>query len=171
MNLKQHVMHAVSTRLAFLGVCTLLMAALGSTQVQAQITSSAYLCPGNQERHYVMNINGDYYALYFFRASSSQSAYLEDTKRGQKYDVYFSQDRQKIDPQPRNQQDVIAGHTGPGYIGENWDYRHRIVFWSNHPDYQQFDGYIMTQTKDAFAGITWRKDGVPVVFDASFHHC
>jgi len=171
MNSKRHLMHAVSTRMAFLGACTLILLALGSSRAHAQIMSSDYLClQGGHEQNYVMNINGDYFGLHFYPASSRASSYMEDTDGGQ-YLIYFSSAHSKIDPQPRNQQDVVEGQTGPGYIGTNWDYRHRIVFWSNHPNYQRFDGYIMTQTKDAFAGITWRKDGVPVGFSAVWHHC
>jgi len=59
-------------------------------------------------------------------------------------------------------QDSIGGSRGPGYIGTRSSIKHRIVFWvdfnntpNNPRDDQRFDGYMMTQTKNAIAGITW----------------
>ena len=56
-------------------------------------------------------------------------------------------------------QDVIEEIEGPGYLGIASPFRHRIVFWvdsnntpSDPTDDQRFDGYLMTQTKDAIAG-------------------
>ncbi|MEW6606882.1 MAG: hypothetical protein AB1414_05430 [bacterium] len=58
-------------------------------------------------------------------------------------------------------QDTIEGSRGPGYQRSS-TLKHRIVFWvdfkntpRNHNDDQRFDGYMMTQTKDSIAGITW----------------
>ena len=62
-----------------------------------------------------------------------------------------------IDPQAT----VTGGFKGPGYR-TNSNLSHRIAFWvdfastpTNFGDDQMFDGYIMTQTKNAIAGITW----------------
>lgn len=61
-----------------------------------------------------------------------------------------------------NPQDFVDGRQGPGYIGTPSTAKHRIVFWVdfnntpfNHSDDQRFDGYIMTQTRSAIAGVTW----------------
>ncbi len=60
-----------------------------------------------------------------------------------------------------NPQDNIEGIRGPGYLTSS-TLKHRIVFWvdfrktpDNPNDDQRFDGYMMTKTKDAIAGITW----------------
>ena len=61
-----------------------------------------------------------------------------------------------------NPQDFIDGRQGPGYIGVSSTAQQRIVFWvdynntPNNPyDDQRFDGYMMTQTRNAIAGVTW----------------
>ena len=71
-----------------------------------------------------------------------------------------------------NPQNVVDGLRGPGYrVPSNLN--HRIVFWvdfnntpDNPKDDQRFDGYIMTHTKDAIAGITWWR-GIPFGFYAT----
>jgi len=69
-----------------------------------------------------------------------------------------------------NPQDYIAGMRAPGYVGVNSTASHRIVFWvdfNNTPGYagddQRFDGYMMTQTRNAIAGVTWW-NGIPFGF-------
>ena len=60
-----------------------------------------------------------------------------------------------------NPQDAIDGEQGPGYLGSDSTLGHRIVFWvdfNDTPDIrdvQRFDGYLMTATEDAMAGVTW----------------
>lgn len=65
--------------------------------------------------------------------------------------------RSAINPQEA----VTGGYRGPGYR-TNSNLNHRVVFWvdfantpTNASDDQMFDGYMMTQTKNAIAGITW----------------
>lgn len=92
--------------------------ALCSFPVHAAITSEDYLCPGDQQRHYMMNIDGQVAHLYFYRKSSPNQSYLRDGSV--KYYVYFRDGMTtKANPQPRNQQDVVGGRTGPGYAGVN----------------------------------------------------
>jgi hypothetical protein len=74
-------------------------------------------------------------------------------------------------------QDYIEGEQGPGYRGTDSTIGHRIVFWVdfNHTpgnilDDQRFDGYMMTGTKDAMAGVTWSRD-VPYGFYATDKVC
>jgi hypothetical protein len=61
----------------------------------------------------------------------------------------------------RNPQDPVSGRLGAGYFKTPSTANHRIVFWVDFPrtpapaDDQRFDGYLMTQTKDALAGVTW----------------
>jgi len=71
-----------------------------------------------------------------------------------------------------NPQDNIDGMRGPGYQGSS-TLKHRIVFWvdfnrtpHNREDDQRFDGYLMTKTKDAIAGVTWWQ-GIPFGFYAT----
>lgn len=58
-------------------------------------------------------------------------------------------------------QQVVGGTAGPGYTGAPTNMKYRIVFWVDFnntkitTDDQKFDGYLMTQTKDAIAGVTW----------------
>jgi hypothetical protein len=66
-----------------------------------------------------------------------------------------------------NPQDFIEGQQGPGYLGTNSDRKHRIVFWvdfKNTPaapwDDHRFDGYMMTNNKNAIAGVVWTSNGV-----------
>lgn len=70
-----------------------------------------------------------------------------------------------------NPQDSIEGMQGPGNQKPS-SLGHRIVFWvdfnntpKNPKDDQRFDGYMMTQTKDAIAGVTWW-NGIPFGFYA-----
>jgi len=70
-----------------------------------------------------------------------------------------------------NPQDSIEGMQGPGNQKPS-SLGHRIVFWvdfnntpKNLKDDQRFDGYMMTQTKDAIAGVTWW-NGIPFGFYA-----
>jgi hypothetical protein len=60
-------------------------------------------------------------------------------------------------------QDAVDGQAGPGYQGVPMGEKYRIVFWvdfartpRNTQDDQRFDGYMMTLTKSAIAGVTWR---------------
>jgi hypothetical protein len=64
-----------------------------------------------------------------------------------------------------------------GYLGSDSALGHRIVFWvdfNNTPDAvrddQRFDGYPMTATKDAMAGVTWA-NAVPHGFYATDRNC
>jgi hypothetical protein len=170
-------------RVNLLGPLTIVAMGLLSLQAQAQITSSNYLC-NNRGTHYTVMLDGDYYHAYFWSAASGKKSYLTPKHRdpneagGQSaYLIRFGTTTTPVDPKPRVQQNVVAGRTGPGYIGVNWDYRHRIVFWvdfNNTPtiltDDQRFDGYLMTHKKVRFAGITW-KNGAPVGFTFGQHHC
>lgn len=61
-----------------------------------------------------------------------------------------------------NPQNIIEGQPAPGYNGKPSSLNHRIIFWvdfqrtpGNVADDQRFEGYFMTKTKDAMAGITW----------------
>ncbi len=163
----------------WLGPLSIVAAVFLSPQAQAAITSSDYLCSiGSKQEHYVMHISGERYDMYFYPSSSSKTSYVSSS-RG-RYDIRFDTTATKTNPRPSNQQDVVEGRTGPGYIPgftASWDYRHRLVFWVDFArtparldDDQRFDGYIMTQTEEGLAGITW-KTGVPVGFRASKHHC
>jgi hypothetical protein len=76
-----------------------------------------------------------------------------------------------------NPQDFIDGEQGPGYLGSDSTLGHRIVFWvdfNDTPDTlrddQRFDGYLMTVTKDAMAGVTWA-NAVPHGFYATDRKC
>lgn len=76
-----------------------------------------------------------------------------------------------------NPQDIVSGYSGPGYRGVNTTGTYRIVFWvdfnntpSNPNDDQRYDGYVMTQTKNAIAGITWWANQ-PFGFYAKFTNC
>ena len=76
-----------------------------------------------------------------------------------------------------NAQDNVSGYVGPGYRGTNTTGTYRIVFWadfnntpSNPNDDQRFDGYVMTQTKNAMAGVTWWNNW-PFGFYAKFNVC
>jgi hypothetical protein len=154
---------------------------------QTVVTTEDYLCPGNQIVHFILNLDGDQLHTYFPSAASGYTPYmsaLHRTRRVNRNDMSIRPDFYRIrfgprggDPRPTNQQDVVDGRTGPGYMGVNWDYRHRIVFWvdfnrtpTQPEDDQRFDGYLMTQTENAIAGITWKK-GIPVMFALGFHHC
>jgi len=76
----------------------------------------------------------------------------------------------------RNPQENIDGMMGPGYLGASSRLGHRIVFWVDFPgtptnllDDQRFDGYMMTQTEKAFAGVTW-SNRIPYGFYATFRY-
>jgi hypothetical protein len=76
-----------------------------------------------------------------------------------------------------NPQDTVDGMHGPGYLGVASTLSHRITFWvdfantpNNPGDDQRFDGYVMSQTKDAFAGVTWWQS-IPFGFYATFSMC
>lgn len=76
-----------------------------------------------------------------------------------------------------NPQDNVSGYVGPGYRGIATTATYRIVFWvdfnntpSNPNDDQRFDGYVMTQTRNAMAGITWWNNQ-PFGFYAKFAAC
>jgi hypothetical protein len=157
---------------------------------QTVVTVQDYFCPFNgDEAHFVVNLDGDHLDAYFVPAASGWTSYItpihEAFRKISRNDKSRHRELYRIrfdpmgagDPQPVNQQYVVDGHTGPGYIGVDWDYRHRLVFWVDFrqtpeepEDDQRFDGYIMTQTENALAGITWKK-GIPVPFTLSFHHC
>ncbi|MFA5674128.1 MAG: hypothetical protein WC116_09085 [Thermovirgaceae bacterium] len=71
-----------------------------------------------------------------------------------------------------NPQTTINGLQGPGFNGKSSSLNHRIIFWvdfnrtpGDTSDDQRFEGYFMTQTKDAMAGITWW-DNIPFGFYA-----
>lgn len=60
-----------------------------------------------------------------------------------------------------NPQESVSGLLGPGYQIPS-SLNHRVVFWVdfsrtplNAKDDQRFDGYMMTITKNAMAGVTW----------------
>lgn len=60
-------------------------------------------------------------------------------------------------------QDVVEGQKGLGYRGVAMSDRYRIVMWVDFArtprepkDDQKFEGYMMTLTKNAIAGVTWR---------------
>ena len=62
----------------------------------------------------------------------------------------------------KDPQDVVEGMQGPGYTGANSTAKPRMVFWVDFPntpnspyDDQRFDGYMMTQSRNAIAGVTW----------------
>jgi len=63
---------------------------------------------------------------------------------------------------PADPQTNVPGVSkGPGYRTDS-NLHHRIVFWvdfantpDNFGDDQPFDGYLMTQSKNAIAGVTW----------------
>ncbi len=145
---------------------------------QTQVTAEDYLCPGNEVARYKMSLYGRTVDLHFFRAESGKKPYIQDPDpAGKQYTIRFDESGKIVNPIPRNQQDMVDGRKGPGYSeGVDWDYRHRLVFWvdfNQTPDLsddQRFDGYIMTQTEHAFAGITWN-GGVPAPFHASFDRC
>lgn len=160
-----------------------------SEEGQTVITTQDYLCPDNTEKaHFIVNLDGDSFHAYFVSAASEWTSYISPIHAFKPISrnnmrVYPNYYRLRFDPmaagdpQPVNQQDVVEGRTGPGYIGVDWDYRHRLVFWVDFQqtpekpeDDQRFDGYIMTQTEHALAGITWKK-GIPVRFSFGFHHC
>jgi hypothetical protein len=74
-------------------------------------------------------------------------------------------------------QDVIDSQQGPGYLGTDSSLGHRIVFWVDFNgtrdairDDQRFDGYLMTITRDALAGVTWVK-GIAHGFYATDKKC
>lgn len=76
-----------------------------------------------------------------------------------------------------NAQDYIAGYRAPGYRDTPTSGTYRIVFWvdfnntpSNPNDDQRFDGYVMTQTKNALAGVTWSQNK-PFGFYAIYENC
>ena len=75
-----------------------------------------------------------------------------------------------------NPQDYIDGEQGPGYLGSDSALGHRIVFWVDFDntldirDDQRFDGYLMTATKNAMAGVTW-VGAVPHGFYAMDKQC
>jgi hypothetical protein len=76
-----------------------------------------------------------------------------------------------------NPQDPILGQQGPGFLGTPSGLQHRIVFWvdfNNTPgdqtDDQRFDGYLMTRTRNAIAGVTWMNN-VPFGFYATGKLC
>jgi hypothetical protein len=48
----------------------------------------------------------------------------------------------------------VDGRQGPGYIGTSSTAQHRIVFTVDFNN-TRFDGYMMTQTRNAIAGVTW----------------
>ena len=154
---------------------------------QTVVTTEDYLCPDNKIAHFITNLDGDYLHTYFSSAASGYTSYMSaqhSMVKVDRNDISIMTDFYRIrfgpmgeDPQPTNQQDVVDGQTGPGYMGVDWEYRHRIVFWvdfNNTPtqpeDDQRFDGYLMTQTENAIAGITW-KNSIPVMFNLIFHHC
>jgi len=74
-------------------------------------------------------------------------------------------------------QDVIGGQQGPGYLGTDSTLGHRIVFWVDFNgtrdtmrDDQRFDGYLMTISRNAMAGVTW-VDDIPHGFYATDKNC
>ena len=76
-----------------------------------------------------------------------------------------------------NPQDFVDGEQGPGFRGTNSSRQHRIVFWvdfkktpTNSSDDTKFDGYMMTSTKTAIAGVTWFGN-VPYGFYAFNKQC
>ena len=76
-----------------------------------------------------------------------------------------------------NPQDPIVGQQGPGFLGTSSSLQHRIVFWvdfnntpANQSDDQRFDGYLMTRTRNAMAGVTWWSN-VPFGFYATGKNC
>ena len=190
MNANLRVTKPMTQRIRYLGLFTIVVGVffsypdyaaadsiMGLEEGQTRVTAEDYLCPDNRETHYIMSLNGATFDVYFNSAASGIRSYVQDRYHGKYYIRFGSTPGQLVNPTPRNQQDKVDGRTGPGYIGVKWDYRHRLVFWvdfkntpDNGSDDQRFDGYIMTQTERAFAGITWA-NGIPLPFNAGFHHC
>lgn len=117
--------------------------------VMAQIRSSDILGPNG----YVYSIVWDGFKGELVLRAGTRIAESVLTKDSREYKVRY---QILLDPQQS-----VDGMRGPGYI-INSSLKHRIVFWvdfnntpSNLTDDQRFDGYVMTQTKDAIAGITW----------------
>lgn len=71
-------------------------------------------------------------------------------------------------------QEYVDGEQGPGYRGTDSTLHHRIVFWvhfdTTSRNWQRFDGYLMTETRDAMAGVTRSRD-VPYGFYATDKKC
>ncbi len=190
MNLHLHLIKLLTARM--LGSFAFIMLALCSLQAQAEITADTYTTKPSPNfpcttpiigMFYFLNLDGEWMGMHVYRADSGKTSVVTRSKK--EYPIRFDIQGVEKEPIPVTHLVEVDGRRGagniPGYTDdygpEYWNYPHRIVFWVDfketpgHPaDDQRFEGYIMTQTEDAFAGITW-KDGVPRGFHALKHGC
>jgi hypothetical protein len=143
--------------LSSLGIAGLSIA--GTQPVKAITVQDIVKCPYGTPYNLVWD--GWQGTLLFF--SNPQTNYLYAF--GNTYQVRY---------QLHNSQDIVWGYRAPGYRGTQTAEGYRIVFWvdfnktpSNPNDDQMFDGYLMTQTKKAIAGVTWWNN-LPFGFYAEF---
>lgn len=147
----------------FVALFTLLSVAMLAGTVSAAVTAADYLGPYGK----VYDIVWDGWKGELVLMPDPWRADSKLTASGRNYAVRYEILLEA--------QQNVGGQTGPGYLGVPTAQKHRIVFWVdfNHTriltDDQRYDGYIMTQTKNAIAGVTWYRK-MPYGFYAIFKY-